>query len=224
MKLVEREYGIEIELRENNIAVLVIENVCRRSLLINELYTQLLGNDGSWILADAGKSYDIKKKCDLILNPFSLELNNKKIVTKLYSEIKDIANEECYQDGLDLHSHFCSYMETILQKVSYPIKYDDSWDVNKVLKMYDVALDDESCDLFGKFLNYLKLMDQIAGIKIFVAVNIKQLFSEEQIMELYKLVCYSKIYLVLIEFSAGDTRFQEENIYILDKDDCIIVY
>lgn len=224
MKLIEREFGIEIDLKENHVSVLVIENISRRLSMIHQLYGQIIGQEGTWILTDGCKSYDMKKKCDLILEPFSLELNNKRIVTKLYGEIKEIANEECYEVGIELHTHVCSYLETLLQKVPYPMKYNDSWDVSNVLKMYEVGVLEDDEDLFERILNYIKMMNQIAGVEIFIAVNLKQLLTEKQIRELYKTAFYCKIQLVLIEFNTGDIRLSEECIYILDGDDCIITY
>ena len=55
-------------------------------------------------------------------------------------------------------------------------------------------------------------------------VNIKQYLTENEISELYKLAMYSKIQLVLIEFNMYGKKSEYENIYIIDKDSCIITY
>ena len=67
-------------------------------------------------------------------------------------------------------------------------------------------------------------MNQVCGIRIFIAVNLKQYLTENQIFELYKLAKYSKIQLVLIEFHMSGEKMECEDIYILDKDKCIITY
>ena len=224
MKLIERELGIELELKENQVSILIIENISRRLSIINQLYRQVLGQEGAWILVDAEKTYDIRKTCDIILEPFSLELNNRRVRSKLYEEIKEIANDECYEVGLRLHSDICNYLEIVLQKIPYPIQYDDSWDVNNILKMYNVEILDENDNIYEKILNYIRMMNQICGIQIFIIINAKQFFSETEIVELYKIISYSKINLILIEFNTSSNRLSQEDIYILDVDDCIITY
>lgn len=224
MKLIERELGLEIEFKENRISVLIIENVCRRLDIIKTLYEQMLGNTGPWLLTESENTYDLSKKGDIVLEPFSLELNSKKMKVKLYQEIKEISDEECYELGLELHSNICNYLERILGKIPYPMEYMESWDVDNILKMYNVRLLEECDNLVEKLLNYIKLMNQICGIQLFFLVNIKQFLNEQQILELYKTASYNKIQLVLIEFNITGGRNTEEDVYILDKDDCIIEY
>lgn len=224
MKLVERELGIELELKENQVSVLIIENISRRLSIINQLYEQVLGQEGTWILVNGEKTYEIRKKCDIILEPFSLELNNRRVRTKLYEEIKEIANEDCYEAGLQLHSYICNYLEVVLQRIPYPIQYNDSWDVNNILKMYNVEILDECNNVYERLLNYIRIMNQICGVQIFIIINLKQFLTETQIVELYKIISYSKINVVLIEFNTSGNRFPQEDIYILDADDCIITY
>lgn len=224
MKLIERELGLEIELKENRISVLIIENIRRRLTMIQQLYEQTLGKDGSWMLVEHENAYDLSKKCDFILELFSLEMNNKKVKARLYQEIKEIADEACYESGLALHAHICNYLETVLEKVPYPLDYTDTWDINNILKMYNVKIPEECDDLYEKLLNYIRLMNQICGIQIFILVNVKQFFTENQILELYKMASYNKMQLVLIEFDALCSRYPQEDIYILDQDDCMIQY
>lgn len=224
MKLIERELGLEIELKENRISVLVIENISRRLAVIGQLYDQAMGKEGAWMLVEHEHAYDLSKKCDIILELFSLEMNNKKVKAKLYQEMKEVADEACYESGLALHAHICNYLETVLEKIPYPLDYTNAWDVSNILKMYNVKIPEECDDLYEKLLNYIHLMNQICGIQIFVLINAKQFFTKKQILELYKMVSYSKIQLVLIEFDALCSRYPQEDIYILDQDDCIIQY
>ena len=120
MKLVERELGFEIELRENIVSVIVLENVTDRLSFVEELYSQMLGKEGNWLLVENEKNYELAKKAEMILEPFSLELNNKKMKTKLYQDIKTISQDYCFLQGLELHSHICNYLESLLERIPYP--------------------------------------------------------------------------------------------------------
>lgn len=223
MKLVEREYGIEVDIKENIVSIIVLEDVKLRLPLINELFSQTSGNEGNWLLFENDKSFDLEKKVELILEPLTLTLNNKKVKTKLYQDIKTIAQDYCFSQGLEVHSKICNYLENMLDKLPYPVKYDEDWDVSEILKAYNVELVEEYDNIFEKLYNYIKLVNTVCGTDIFIMVNIKQYLTDEQITELYKMAAYGKIQLVLIEFSTNNKRDCEE-LYILDNDDCVITY
>lgn len=224
MKLVERELGLEIELKENVVSVLVVEGIDFRLPMVEELYSQVMGKEGNWLLVENEKNYELAKKAEMILEPFSLELNNKKVKTKLHQDIKVIAQENFLPQGLELHSHICRYLESVLDKIPYPVRYDEEWDISELLKAYGVELAEDCDSIYEKLFNYIKLINQVCGTSIFFAVNLKQYLTERQICELYKMALYSKIQLVIIEFSMSDKKLDCEEIYIIDKDGCIITY
>lgn len=224
MKLLEREIGLEIELKENITSVVVIEDGALRLSLLNELYMQQEGKEGNWMLVENEKTYELSKCVELILEPFSLQLNNKKMKTKLYQDIKEIANDCLGVQGLELHAHICNYLEVLLEKIDYPVKYKNEWNLLEILKSYSVEIEENYDDVCEKLFDYIKLMSQVCGVKLFITVNLKQYLSENQLTELYKLVRYSKIQLVLIEFNMGHPKLEDEDIYILDQDTCIITY
>lgn len=223
MKLVEREYGIEVDIKENIVSIIVLEDVKLRLPLISELFSQTSGKEGNWLLFENDKSFDLGKKVELILEPLTLTLNNKKVKTKLYQDIKTIAQDYCFSQGLEVHSQICNYLENMLDKLPYPVKYDEDWDVSEILKAYNVELVEEYDNIFEKLYNYIKLVNTVCGTDIFIMVNIKQYLTDDQITELYKMAAYGKIQLVLIEFSTNNKRDCEE-LYILDNDDCVITY
>lgn len=224
MKLVERDIGLEVELKENVASVIVLEDINLRISLLEELYSQIAGKDGNWLLVEHEKNYELSKHVELIFEPFSLKLNNKKMKTKLHQDIKVIANDYLGLQGIEIHSHICSYIEILLEKIDYSVKYNNEWDVVEILKAYDIELEECYDNIGEKLYDYIKLMNQVCGIKIFITINLKQYLTEAQLIELYKLAKYIKIQLVLIEFNMHDKKLEDEEIYIIDKDSCIIAY
>lgn len=65
--------------------------------------------------------------------------------------------------------------------------------------------------------NYVKFINPICGVKIFIMVHMKQYLSENQLAELYKMEKYSKIHLILIESKVCDKKQFCEEVYILVK-------
>lgn len=223
MKLVERELGLVIELKENVVSVIIVENVACRLPIIEGLYSHIMGKDGRWLLVENEKNYELNKNVEMILEPFSIEFNNRKMKTKLYQDIKTISQDGCFSQGLELHSHICNYLENLLERIPYPVKYEEDWNISKLLNAYGVEFVEDCDGICEKLFNYIKLINQVYGIRIFITVNIKQYLTKEQICGLYKLAMYSKIQLILVEFNMLDEKFDCEEIYVLDKDNCIIM-
>lgn len=224
MKLIERSLGLEIELKENVISIIVVEDITLRLPIIEELNYEMSGNDGNWLLVENEKKYEIAKKVEIILEPFSLELNNKKIKTRLYQDIKSVSQDYGFAQGIEVHSHICSYIEQLIEKIPYPIKYKDEWDLLEILKAYEVEIEEECCDVCDKLFSYIKLVNHVCGINIFIIINIKQYLTENQTLELYKLAMYNKLQLILIEFNMQNNKIDNEEVYVIDKDGCIISY
>lgn len=224
MKLIERNLGLEVDLREGIVSVIVIEKIPLRLSIVEQLYLGQMGKEVEWVLVENEKNYDLSKKTEIILEPFSLELNNKKVKTKLYQDIKAISQDVYFTQGLEIHSAICTYLENLFEKIPYPIKYEEEWNLTELLKAYGVELVEESDNLCEKLFNYIKLVSSVCNIDIFIIVNIKQYLSDDELYELYKLARYSKIQLLLIEFNMADKKSDFEDIYIIDKDGCIITY
>lgn len=180
MRLIERELGLEIELKENVVSVIVVEDVASRLPIVDELYSQMMDKDGNWLLVENEKNYELGKNVEIILEPFSLELNNKKVKTKLYQDIKTIAQDFCFSQGLEVHSHICKYLENLLERIPYSVKYEEEWNILELLKAYGVELEEESTSICEKLFNYIKLINQVCGISIFITVNLKQYLTKEQ--------------------------------------------
>ena len=134
MRLIERELGLDIELKENKVSVIVVEAVTFRLPIVEELYSQVMGKEGSWLLVENEKNYELGKKAEIILEPFSLELNNKKVKAKLYQDIKTIAEDFFFSQGLEVHSNICNYLEKLMEKMPYPLKYKEEWNVLELFK------------------------------------------------------------------------------------------
>ena len=89
MKLICAKQGIELRLDENQVNTLVLENPAIFSEFLQNLISQLEGNEGELILSEGDKIYPISKTVAFLANPLSVDCNEKKIITKLYKELED---------------------------------------------------------------------------------------------------------------------------------------
>lgn len=89
------------------------------------------------------------------------------------------------------------YFDKLISTVPYNLKYNFEVDLSSLMKAISVETDVECDSLLEKMLQYIKLMNQICGIDIFVIPNLKYYFSTEETMQFYQFAMYNKIYIVL---------------------------
>ena len=101
MKLVHAPYQLKIDFHENKVQVLVLERAETFAELVGELFAQISGEEGQFLLADQ-KEMDLDKCTEIVVNPFSFEINNRKNLNKLYQEMHMISQEEYFLSKLSL--------------------------------------------------------------------------------------------------------------------------
>lgn len=221
MKLMHAEYGIEIALKENQIPVLVIESSEMFSKLIQELYQSRQGIAGKFVLSEGDKLLPIGKSVELVINPFEIDLNEKRILQKLYQEMESQVQEQLVLETTEIHGKLISYLEEIAQKITYPVIFDLETNVLGLMKTYNVRLEAETNTLLEKLVEYFKLLHQLCRINVAICVNLKTYLSETELSQLYEALFYEKMNLILLENRQGK-RLKEEKICIVDEDGCII--
>lgn len=81
MKLVCASFGLEMELLENYVTVLVVENAGYLTEIVSSLKKQSEGSEGEegiFVLAENDKIEKIDKKLALVIDPFSISINERK--------------------------------------------------------------------------------------------------------------------------------------------------
>ena len=106
MRLINNDYGIEIEFIENNITVIVIENKIALIKILESMKRQMDGMDGDFILSEKDKQLKLDKKCEIIIDPFSIDVNNKKIIAKIHKDLDEISKNELLEEQGDATGSF----------------------------------------------------------------------------------------------------------------------
>lgn len=221
MKLVHSEYDIKIELKENIVNLLVIENREIMSELVGEIYNQCNGSEGRFTLSENLKELKFEKEASMVLEPFTINCNEKKVITKLYKEIEELALENLYVESMDLYSCIIKYSNELCQMVPYNLTTRTHFTPLDIIKLSNIKIEEDDSTLFEKIINYLGVMSSICRIKLVIFVNLKTFLNHEEIDELYKYANYNKIHLFLIESIYHKDNICEKTI-VIDKDKCII--
>lgn len=222
MKIAHPVLSSPIELKENIVNVLVVENKKMFTQLVFELLEQVKGNDGEFVISEDDTPKDISKTIDLVLDVFTLDLNSKKILTKIYKDLEEIAiGADYYEKTTNLRHAIFELVDSIIQSSEQELICDEEFDIQKIFKGLNLRMRDEYDSLVEKITNYIETMSEIFRIKCFVLVNIKSLFNEEDLNLFYKQMFYKKINILLLE-SIHFKKVECEKIIIFDDDMCQI--
>lgn len=213
--------GLYLKLEENRVNLLVIENRTLLVDIVEMLWMQSEGNAGDFVIAEEEKNYPFHQIARVILEPFSLDLNEKKMQTQLFQEIKEEMNDSFFVEWMQLQQRMIQYLDEVLLKIPYPVTYVETIDINAFLKMVKVSLEKDGDGFLEKIVQYIRILSALCGIKVIFFLHLKMFLSKEELQELYKEAAYNKIQLVLIESMIYD-RIENEDICIIDPDMCII--
>ena len=223
MKLVNSVYDIKIDLKENELYTLVLESPTAMKDIVNNLINQCSGQQGEFVLADDDKIQKLDKKCDILLNPFLMDENNKKIISKLYSEMKEIVLQS-QSEWFHVNSEMLRYIDSVVDQVPYDnLIYDNEADIESIFKAYNIKFSLEE-SIYDKVLDFIKIEARLLHIDILFMVHFKEYFTEEELLEIFKIACYNKINLIMIESRENNKLMSiDERCFIIDKDLCTIV-
>jgi CRISPR-associated protein Csn2 len=222
MRLVHPDLHFQIVLDESQATKLVIENPRIFTAIVQELLVQSKGDEGRFVLSENNKILSICDNIMMIINPFSIDYNERKIVSKLYGKLKSEIQTEFSIVMNQLLSGMIHFIEQVIDTVDYPLNYTDNIDINAFLKLMEIKILVTDEDLPGQVMEYIRIMNQLLCYTIFVFVNFNAYLDISEITQLYEYAMYQKIYLLMIECSMGELRYDNERIYIIDRDGCEI--
>ncbi len=223
MKLAHHELKCQIEFFENEIQVLVIENQHAFAKYTKELYEEAKGMEGGFVLSKEGEIQIISKCMDIIFDYYSLQVNSRKVLSKLYANVKTQMNSgEYFKTTNELITEISTYLENIIGEFHLPLEYNVNFDLGGMLKVVDLRVQSNPETLIEKLADYMLAMKEFCGVNYFVFVGLKNYLSIDELKEFYQEIIYNKYGVLLIEGSEQRERLRMEKYYVIDQDLCEI--
>ena len=224
MKIINKNWQRKIEIEENTIYTLVFENKRYYRENIIELINQHKGNEGSFIISKNSKEIEFDKDSYIITDIFSIDINSKKVLTKVYSSLLKLLIEDVSRYN-ELSTNIKVYFEKLIFDSSLEIEQGEEIDMTSLLKLGDFKIHVDNDDILDKFIKFLKVLTELCSCKIIFVVGLHNVFTIDEIKEVYKEVCVNKINIINIEYEQFENISNEnykEIVYIFDKDNCEI--
>lgn len=184
--------------------------------MVGELSDQVKGSTGRFILAESSMEYDISKKVDLIIDPFSLEVSSRDIVSGLQKRVADhLLNGDNY---LQTNEALESMMELVLTK-SLDVESSitmDGLSIQSVIKAASLKLM-EPDDICQRLCDYAAMASKYAGRMLSVMVNVDRFVSDTDYGDCLRNLRYLNIPILLIE---SECKADGTPTKIIDGDFC----
>lgn len=221
MKLVHSELETPLTLNNEGIFELIIESPTDFSKYVSELIHQVEGWEGNFILLKGDVELDLAKESVFITNPFDVNINDAKLLKKLYAELKEIGYEHFFIQTQELISSLEKYILELEHHSDYILEVDNNIDFNNLFKTFGVKFTCLSEDFFENIIQFIKINASLLKKTLFIFVNLKSYIDEQQYFQLMQLAEYEKVAILLIDNKQNDFS-NDVNKYIIDLDRCHI--
>lgn len=222
MKLVHPDWNRQIVFRENRVQVVCIENARYFSRIVEDLVRQRQTGTGPFVLSEGCEIYDLSKTTELILSPFSLDFENKKIQSTILKRLQQIANDEEFHESQEIRRLILQYLNRLTDQLDVDVSTSPEIDLLQVIKLANVrpAVDEDSFET--RLLDYFTLLKDVLETKLIVAVNLRTYCSFESLQTFYETILLKKTQLLLLENVAKYGKIPCEDWLIVDEDLCEI--
>jgi CRISPR-associated protein Csn2 len=211
-----------IEFVENEVNVLLVENKHYFSDLIGELYRQIDGEEGKFVLSEKNKIINISKSVEAVSDVFSVDINNRKILNALYAEVDKLSqNEDNFVNTAETVSTVFAYIAHIADETELNLEYEQTLSASELCKAVGLRFSKDYESLTERLADYLLMMSEVLKVKCFVFVNLKTFLNKEELTLLYDFTFANKINILLLE-NVDTYILPCEKLLIIDEDLCEI--
>ena len=221
MKLV--HVNMERKLLDDNVVTeWVIEAPEEFTRYVKELYMQCEGAAGDFVLSDGEKELGIAKNVEFLDSVLDLDVNERKILGKLYADLEQLAySEKFVVRTQEMIQYLRTYIFELEQETDFMLDVDDGVDMSAIFKGNGVKLETVETGILEKIVHYIKVVRLLLKKQVFVFVNVRSYLTVRQVEQLIKEAAYQEVQILLIENVMGDCVNSERRC-IIDSDKCEI--
>ena len=172
-KLVYGKYDISMSLEENSVNELIIENPRVLAEMVQELTAQAEGAEGGFTLSEDGKLLSIEKNLVFIKDPFSVDVNQRKLLVKLYEELEEHTKDVLFLEGEDFFHAYIRYMNGVCEKSGLFLTYEEEPKAEDIFKLAKLRIDCQAESLVEQIAEYLRVWAELLHQEVFVFLNLK---------------------------------------------------
>lgn len=217
--------GIEtkIELTDARPFVLCVENPKEYYKVVKEMIASFQGEISEFTFWEDDEKISTEKAGEILVDLFSFELTDKKIMTLLYKQLqRNFIERDLIFEFQKVKAESEKFLLDLCATVDFTLEYSEI-ELESFLKVCSVRPENSYQTLLEKIICYLNIFAELKRIRCFVLVGLKTVLSEEDLRLLYRHCRLHKLSLLLIECGKIRPILSEERAIIITDDLCEIV-
>lgn len=200
---------------------LVLESPSLFSQLTTEMVRQMNGEEGGFFTEENYEEVPLSKSLWLLYSPYTIDLNERKILTKLYKEMESGIYAEYVEEYLEIERTLLSLVDRIQLGGHLPMQHDDRLPVPDLLKIMNLKMEQDSeQDIIERLYSYIELVTKYFQSKGFVCVQFRDFFTDEQLRVFAQEMSMEHIGVVFLESHNRRETFPDEIVYTIDDSWC----
>lgn len=223
MRLLHKDFRFRFEFAENARSLLIVEHPGIFSSMAGELSGDFSEEESRFVLSENNKIMKKKESLECIINPWSVSLNEKKLLNRAHEMLKkQIQSSDLLLENNRVYAQIEEFALLILQNTDLDLTYSQKTDVQNLIKFMDIRFSERQETLLEKLVDYTKVSHELLGVQCFVFVNLLSYLTSYEIEKMYEYMNYQKIHVLLLESRQPEELERFSNVVIIDKDACEI--
>ena len=219
MKLVYENMEHILRLGDGYVVELIIENKKLFFEMVTNIAEQAGGAHGKFVLSISDKPVELSRYVDVTTQFTPFEVNRKSLLTKLHTALEQEAlRAENYMKTSELLSELEAYIHNLAEDFPFEVECKKVA-IGPILRAFGPEIDMSSKSPLEKIFNYMELVREFERDKLFVMINMRTFFSDEDMEIFSQTACLHDFKVLLLE-STSFSRLKNIKRYTIDEDLC----
>lgn len=219
MKLTYRNMGHILCFGEGYVNELIVENKKMFFDLINSMTMQAEGLSGDCVLSISNKPVEFSKYADLTVQFAPFLLNRKTLITKLYNFLeKNALSAENYVETVEMLGKVERYLLQLAEDLPFEINCQ-KLAIGPIIRALSPEIEENDKNTLEKIFAYMELVRELDRDKLFIMVNMRTYFNDEDMSNFIESACLHDFKILLVENSSS-IKLKNTRRFTVDIDLC----
>lgn len=223
ISLCDVDFNNEIKFEDGYVVSLECESIDYFIKLVNNAKGL---NYNAFNIIDGNTNIDLQKDAITVIDYFSLEQQEKTILTKFYKTldkrfIADIEVVKKLNEIAKVYESLCNYI-TEDYNVNFEINMPTT--ISEYVKFADLKVKGGFSVGVEGLLNFINILSILKTHKLLILVNSKSFFNSAQLSEIIKCCVYNNIKTLFIDAKTNKNHYKNEIKLLIDSDYYDILY
>lgn len=198
---------------------LVVESPVFLRKILRGLANQEMASGVSF--TQEGKAMNFAKEIDVIYNPLCLDFNNRRTMSTLLKMlVKASLSEDFYIETNEFKARIVRYLDKIIDSENFVFEVaTGEFALDDIAKAVNIHIVDDEDDFVELLTDYMSMMAELAGVKLFVFLNLRAILLDEEMERLIINLKNHQLDVLLIE-SRQVVKLADAERIIIDSDLC----